>query len=63
MVVVPETTWEVKVWEPVPELKAKAVAPVALPMVMVLALALVPMFIAPVVAESIARAPAELTMV
>lgn len=37
VVVVPVVAWEVKVCEPVPELNAKAVAPVAFPKVIVLA--------------------------
>ena len=46
-----------------PEVNAKAVAPVLFPTVMVLALAPVPILMAPVVAESIPKAPAELAMV
>ena len=56
-------TDEVKVCEPVPEVNAKAVAPVLFPIVIVLALAPVPILMAPVVAESIPKAPAELAMV
>ena len=48
---------EVKVWAPVPEVKFKAVAPVALPVVIVLALAPVPIEMLPVVPESIEIAP------
>ena len=60
LVVVPVATWEVKVCEPVPELKARAVVDVALPTVRVFAFADVPIFMAPVVAESIFNAPDEL---
>ncbi len=54
-------TEEVRVWLPVPLVRLIAVAPVALPIVMVLALALLPMLTAPVVVESsvTALAPVE----
>ena len=48
-------TDEVKVWDPVPEVKARAVLVVLLPMVMVLAELPVPRLIAPVPLESIPR--------
>ena len=63
VVVVPETTELVKVCDPVPEVNAKAVEVVLFPIVMVFALAPVPIFMAPVVAESIAKAPEESTIV
>lgn len=55
-------TEEAKVWEPVPEVRLRAVAKVLLPMVIVLALALLPILTAPVVVESkvMALAPVEL---
>ena len=45
-VVAPVATLEVNVWAPVPEFRTKAVAPVALPIVIVLAAAPVPILIA-----------------
>lgn len=55
-------TDEVNVCEPVPEVNAKAVAPVLFPTVMVLALAPVPILMAPVEFESIFNAPDESTI-
>jgi hypothetical protein len=57
VVVEPDTTDELKLCAPVPELNINAVAPVVLPVVIVLALAPVPMFMAPVVPLSIFNEP------
>ena len=55
VVVVPETTEEVNVWEPVPEVKLSALEVVLFPTVIVWAKAVVPMLIIPAAALSKSR--------